>query len=741
MTTNHSSDHRVDPEIYESAERDDSSWGLSRRDFIEVLGAGLLITVTGEMALAQSRGGRGGRGGGGRGGFGGRGPANIAARLHIDRDGAITVMTGKVEVGQGSRAELTQAAAEELRLDPARIRLIMSDTALTPDDGTTAGSGSTPRTVPSIRSGAAAARELLLDLASQRWKVDRATLQVRDGAIAHEATQRRITYAELAQAEDFAKTLAQPVPGNVAVTPVKEWKVLGTSLPRPNRRDIVTGAHRYPSDIVRPGMLHGKILRPPAFGATLVSIDLVPAQTMAGVAVMRDGSLVGCVARTSLEAQRAVEALAKTAKWQTKPQQVSSKDLFAHFRKSAGGSLGGGLEADLAGAKKVLHESFEVAYIQHAPMEPRAAVAEWEGDKLTVWTGTQGPFGVRSELAAALGVPAEKVRVIVPDTGGGFGGKHTGEAAVEAARLARAAGHPVSLRWSREEEFTWAYFRPAALIEIRAGLDAAGSLVVWDFITVNAGGSGINSPYAIAKSRSRAVGSDSPLRQGSYRALAATANHFARESFMDELAHAAQADPLAFRLAHLKNERLRAVLEKAAKEFGWADRRRQAIAGAPGLGKGSIPGARVAGVGLACGTEKGSYVATCAEVQVDRDTGDVQVRRVCQAFECGTVLNPANLTAQNQGCVIMGLGGALMEEIRFHDGRILNPRFATYAVPRFKDVPQIDIHLLDRKDLPPAGAGETPIVGIAPAVANAVFHATGVRVRSMPIHGKELKQV
>ncbi len=306
-----------------------------------------------------------------------------------------------------------------------------------------------------------------------------------------------------------------------------------------------------------------------------------------------------------------------------------------------------------------------------------------------------------------------------------FGGKHSGEAAVEAARLARAAGHPVSLRWSREEEFTWAYFRPAALIEIRAGLDAAGSLVAWDFNNVNAGGSGIESPYTIVKNRSRSVRADAPLRQGSYRALAATANHFARESFMDELAHAAQADPLAFRLAHLKNERLRAVLEKAAKEFGWADRRRQPAANT--------------GVGLACGTEKGSYVATCAEVVVDRSNGEIQVRRVCQAFECGTVLNPANLIAQNQGCVIMGLGGALMEEIRFHDGRILNPRFSTYAVPRFKDVPQIDVHLVDRKDFAPAGAGETPIVGIAPAVANAVFHATGVRVRSMPIHGKELK--
>ena len=369
--------------------------------------------------------------------------------------------------------------------------------------------------------------------------------------------------------------------------------------------------------------------------------------------------------------------------------QVASKDLFTHLRTRRRDLAGRALEADLARAKKALHESYEIAYIQHAPMEPRAAVAEWDGNKLTVWTGSQNPSGVRGELATALGVSSENVRVIVPDTGGGFGGKHTGEAAVEAARLARAAKRPVSLRWTRVEEFTWAYFRPAALIETRAGLDAAGTLAVWDFITVNAGNSGMETPYTIAKNRTRSVRADAPLRQGSYRALAATANHFARESFMDELAHAAGADPLAFRLAHLKNDRLRAVLEKAAKEFGWADRRKQPAANT--------------GVGLACGTEKGSYVATCAEIAVDRSTGDIQVRRVCQAFECGAVLNPGNLTAQNQGAIVMGLGGALMEEVRFRDGKILNPRFSTYHVPRFQDVPQIDVHLVNRRTLRPPG--------------------------------------
>jgi CO/xanthine dehydrogenase Mo-binding subunit len=728
MTTLLAPDHRIDPQIYEPDEQPASPGAFTRRDFVQVLGAGLLITVTGEVAVAQRRGGRGG----GRG-FGGRGPANVAARLHIDADGTITVMTGKVEVGQGSRAEITQAAAEELRLAPARVRLIMADTAQVPDDGMTAGSGSTPRTVPSVRSGAAAARELLVDLAAARWKVDRAALRVKDGAILHEATSRTITYGELARADDFAKTLARPISGTVAVARVGEWKVLGTSVLRPNCRDIATGAHPYPSDIIRPGMLHGKILRPPSYGATLASIDLEAARAMPGVAVMREGNLIGCAASTSLAAQRAVEALAATAKWETKPH-VSSKDLFTHLRNTAQGSLAAALADDLAKAKTVLHESYNVAYIQHAPMEPRAAVAEWNGDKLTVWTGSQNPFGVRGEVASALGVSGNNVRVIVPDTGGGFGGKHTGEAAIEAARLARAAGKPVSLRWTREEEFTWAYFRPAALIEVHAGLATTGAIVAWDFVNINAGGSAVESPYNF-KSRSHSIRADAPLRQGSYRALAATGNVFARESFMDELAHAAGADPLAFRLRHLNEGRLRIVLEKAAKEFGWADRRRPSpVAPLP-----KSEGSNV-GVGLACGTDKGSYVATCAEVAVDRDIGTIEVRRVCQAFDCGAVVNPGNLVAQNQGGIVMGLGGALMEEVRFHNGTVTNPHFASYPVPRFKDVPQIDVHLVNRPDLASAGAGETPIVGIAPAVANAVFHATGVRVRSMPLRDKALKK-
>jgi len=374
---------------------------------------------------------------------------------------------------------------------------------------------------------------------------------------------------------------------------------------------------------------------------------------------------------------------------------------------------------ELAAAKQVLKQTYHVAYVQHSPLEPRAAVAEWADDKVTVWTGTQNPFGCHSELVRAFHLPEGSVRLIVPDFGAGFGGKHTGECGIEAARLARAARRPVSLRWTRKEEFTWAYFRPAAVIQIEGSLNPQGRLTSWHFINVNSGGAAIQTPYQAGKSRSRFVGSRPPLRQGSYRALAATANNFAREAFMDELAAAAGADPRDFRLAHLENPRLRAVLETAAERFGW----RECVAK-------KNPNS---GVGLACGTEKGSYVAGCAEIAIDPADKAISVKRVCEVFECGPILNPENLLSQVQGAIVMGLGPALREQIDFENGEILNPSFRQYRAPRFSDLPQLDIHLLNRPDLDPVGAGETPIMVIAPAIANAVFHATGLRVRAMPI--------
>ena len=705
-----------DPNYVESVDLVDYDFrtDLTRRGFLQFLGAGLLIAVSIDPAEGQQVPAPQKKAGGGNRG----GPAYLAARVHIGKDGSLTVMTGKVECGQGARAELTQAAAEELRVGADRVRLIMADTGLVPDDGGTYGSMSTPSTVPAIRRGCAAAREMLAGLAARRWGVEGKAVEVRDGKAVDPASKRTVTYADLASDEDAAKSFAAAIPSTVELTPVAKWEVLGTSVRRPNARDIVTGSHQYPSDIAPPGLLHGKVLRRPSFGAKLVSVDLGPARAMDGVVVVQDKDFVGVAAPSAFLAEQALETIADTAKWETAPHP-SSNELYDYLRQNARGVPANQQADEVAKAPRSLRQSYHVAYVQHCPMEPRAALAEWEGGKLTVRTGSQVPFGVRGELMQAFGLPADRVRVIVPDFGGGFGGKHSGECAVEAARLAKEAGKPVRLVWTRAEEFTWAQFRPAGVIDAEASLDASGQLTSWYYLNINSGQQEVRTPYKVGKEQSGYVPSTPPLRHGSYRALAATANTFGRECFMDELAALAGSDPLGFRLAHLEAGRLRDVLREAARRFDWASR----------SGK-KEPGV---GVGLACGTDKGSFVAACVEVAVDREKGTIAVRHVCQAYECGKILNPSNLLNQVKGGLIMGIGPALFEESRFEKGAMLNASFGGYRVPRFADVPRIDIHLLDRPDLPSVGAGETPVIAVAPAIANAVFAATGIRVRSMPI--------
>ncbi len=717
----------LEPDRFELSEAPPYRFAWTRRGFLGSLGAGFVVAA----AIDPARGEASEKDD--------LGPM-IGARLHVGEDGIVTVFSSKVEVGQGSRTQLGQAAAEELRLPLERVRLVLADTDRVPDDGGTFGSRTTGYTVPDVRKAAAAAREVLIDLAARKWSLvdpDAGRVVARDGDIVDLETGRRFTLGDLARDSDVDGAFAARIPEDVELTPVADWKVLGKAALKPTSRDVATGAHRYPSDIVRPGMLRGAVLRPPSYGARLLAVDESAARGE-GVVVARDGDFVGCAAPTSFDARLAVEALSRTAKW-SESSHPATGDLFRYLKANVDAEAearpqwnrekGSPDEALARGAKKV-EAAYEVSYIQHAPMEPRAAMAEWSESGLTVWTGTQRPHGVRDELMSAFELPEDKVRVIVPDTGGGFGGKHTGEAAVEAAKLARAAGRPVSLRWTREEEFTWAYFRPAALIEARAGIDASGSISGWDFTCYNAGTAALQSPYDLADVRERYVPVRAPLRQGSYRALAATANTFARESFMEELAFAAGIDPLEFRLAHLKEPRLRDVLVKAAERFRYQER----IQELP-----SKNGKR--GIGLACGTEKGSYVAACVAVKIDPARGKVVVEEIVEAYECGAIQNPGNLRAQVEGGIIMGLGGALKEEIRFENGRVTNPRFSMYQVPRTRDLVPMDVILVDRPDLPSVGSGETPIIAIAPAIAAAVFHATGIRIRTMPIRSDALRSV
>jgi CO/xanthine dehydrogenase Mo-binding subunit len=476
----------------------------------------------------------------------------------------------------------------------------MGDTSLVPYDMGTFGSRTTPTMGPELRTMAVAARQMLIETAAARWNADAATLIGADGKVCDPKTQRKLSYGELTHGENLVKIVSS----DEALTPASVWKIAGTPVPKAQGRDFVTGKHVYPSDVVRPGMLFGAVLRPDGFNAKMQSIDTSAAEKLPGVQVVRDGDFTGVVATDQIAAQHAIRAI--EAKWDV-PAQPSNRELFEVLKKGSGdGSaerpqhVAGSVAQAMDAADVKVEEQYTVQYIAHAPLESRAAVAEWSGDKLTVWTGTQRPFGVQGELAQAFNIPEANVRVIQPDMGSGYGGKHTSEAAVEAARLAKAAGKPVKLEWTRREEFTWAYFRPAGLIEIRAGVRRDGTLLAWEFHNYNSGNAGIGTPYNVPNQIIQYHPVDSPLRQGSYRSLAAAANHFARESAMDSLAHGAGMDPLEFRLKNLSDPRLIAVFKTAAERFGW----------------GSTKSTPERGFGIAGGTDKGGYVATCAEVAV-----------------------------------------------------------------------------------------------------------------------------
>jgi len=694
----------VDVERYELFESSRYHFDVDRRGFVKTFGTGLLVLLVAAKSAAQESGQRGGRG------FDTPMPSDVGAWLHIGEDGAVTVFTGKTEVGQNIRTSLTQAVAEEIGAPAGSIALVMADTARTPFDVGTFGSRTTPTMNLQLRKVGAAARNVLVDRAAARWSVPRTAVTVADGRVRRSGSSESLGFGDLVKGSPLVAAVSDAAPPK----PAAQWTVAGRALPKVDARDMVTGHHRYTSDIRRDGMLHARIVRPPAYGATLAGVNTSAAAAMPGTTVVRDGSFLGVAAPTPAAAAAAAAAI--RAEWTPGPgasAQTLFTDLKTKLESPARGqapAASGSIDEALARSAVKVEAQYRIAYIAHAPLAPRAAVAEWDGDRLTVWTGTQRPFAVPHELADALHMPIERVRVIVPDTGSAYGGKHTGDAAIEAARLARAARKPVKLVWTRAEEFAWAYFRPAGVIDIRAGAGRDGLLIAWEFHNYNSGGAGLATPYAVASQDVVFHPSQSPLRQGSYRGLAATANHFARESHMDDLARAAGIDPLAFRVKNLKDERLIDVLHAAAEKFGWKGGR---------------------GEGIACGVEKGGYTAACAAVDVDG--ADVRLRRLVVAFECGAIVNPNGLESQVSGAAAQGLGGALFEAIDFADGRLVNGRFAAYRVPRFADVPPIDVVLVDRRELPSSGAGETPIVGVAPAIGNAIFSAIGMRLRALPM--------
>ena len=704
----------LEPERYEFRAMPMHQFALGRRDFFRIFGAGLAVFAVAKEVLAMQETAPGPHG------FHPEElPKEIGAWLHIGEDGTVTGFAGKAEIGQNVRTALAQTIADELGVAFASVRMVLADTALTPFDAGTFGSRTTPTVTPQLRKVAAAARDLLVAKAAKQWNVPVDKLVAGDGKVSDPASGKSLLYAELAR-EDIG---AQKPPAEDPIKPASQWTIAGKPVPKVDAREYVTGGHRYTTDLRPEGMLYGKILRPPSFGAALISYDDSSVKALKDIVLVRDGDFVGAAAPTVAAAEAALAAL--RVQWKEVPQ-ISDQEIFSYLKKNAQPSkeprfrqAKGSVEEGLAAAAHKLDASYTVAYIAHAPLEPRAAVAQWIGGKLTVWMGTQRPFAVRDDLADIFHVPEKNVRVIVPDTGSAYGGKHTSDAGLEAARLARAAGgRSVKLVWTREEEFTWAYFRPAGVIEVKGGIAGDGKLTAWEFHNYHSGMSGIDTPYVVANQVTEYHQVPLVLRSGSYRGLAATANHFARETHMDSLAHGAVMDPLEFRLKNLADPRMRVVLEAGAKAFGWPRQKTE----------------EGQGFGIAAGSEKGSYVATFAEVFVDRKKKSVTVKKLLEVFECGAIVNPDGLRNQVVGAVIQGLGGALFESIQFENGRISNAHFSSYRVPRFKDVPEIEAILLDRKDIPSAGAGETPIMAIAPAIGNAFHDATKVRLTKLPLH-------
>lgn len=636
----------------------------------------------------------------------------IAAWIHINEAGRIVVYTGKVEVGQNIRTSLTQIVAEELRVSVTDIDMVMGDTSLVPYDRGTFGSLTTPNMSPILRKAAASLREVLVELAASQWKVSASSLRAEGGKVIQASSRKSVAYQQLT----LGKKILKPLNDKAVLTPPEKWKIAGQSVQKINGRDFITGKHQYTSDLVLPGMLYGKILRAPAYGASLVSADTQKAKAITGVTIVQEGDFIGVVSNDSQSAESALWEI--KAEWKTTPQP-SRVAVFTYLKEKASSARTENSKGDVdkvfAASKEVLSQTFHVNYIAHAPLEPRAAVAQWEGDKLTVWIGTQRPFGVQEELERHFRMSKENVRVIMPDTGSGYGGKHTGETAIEAARLSKAVGKPVKVVWTREEEFKWAYFRPAGVIDVKSVVDATGSVTAWEFHNYNSGAAGIQIPYEIENQKIQFHPVDSPLRQGSYRALAATANVFARECQMNDMAVSRNMDPVAFRIKHLKDDRLIKVLETTANTFGWTK-----------------PKQKGRGYGIACGFEKGGYTALAVEVEV-ASSGAVNVLRIVSAFECGKIINPRHLRSQVIGCILQGLGGALFELVDFKDGKIINPSFANYRVPRFSDIPPIEIILIDRPDIRSTGAGEAPIVGIAPAIRNAIYDASGKKLNNLPL--------
>ena len=696
-----------------------SGLSLDRRDFIKLMSGGILVLFSLDA----------------RDLFGQREqnyPTDVNAYLKIGEDGRVTLFSGKIEMGQDVATSLAQMAADELGASLDSINVVMGDTDLCPFDEGTWGSFSIRFFGPAVRNAAAEGKAILLSLASEQLKAPVEQLTVENGVIFVTTDKaRRLTFAQLAG----GRKITHKLDAKVSTKAVSEYTVMGKPAKRIDAVEKVTGQAKFTADIREPGMLYARILRPPAHGARLINVDTSAAKKISDVIVIDQGvdeeRLIAVLHQDPEMAEKAFTAI--KANFETPKPEVDNASIFDHLFKVASTSQDMESKGDLAagekGAASVFEHEYRAAYGAHAPIETHTALAKVENGKVTVWISTQAPFTHRQQIAETLGYAPETIRVITPYVGGGFGGKSSAPQAVEAVRLAKIAGKPVQVAYSRAEEFYSDIYRPAGLVKIKSGINSAGKLCLWNYNVYSSGGRATEQFYDVPNNLIRAHGGRGihPFATGPWRAPGANVNVFARESQIDIMAAKAKMDPLEFRLNNLNDAahpRMRVVLQAAADQFGW----KKAVA----------PSGR--GYGIACGIDSESYVAEIAEVAVNKATGVVTVKRVVCAQDMGFVINPEGAKSQIEGCIMMSLGYTLSEDINFKGGEILTNNFDTYELPRFSQLPQIETVLVKNDQLSPKGGGEPAIIALGGAVANAIFDATGARLFEFPMTPQQVKQ-
>jgi isoquinoline 1-oxidoreductase len=686
----------------------DKPVSVDRRDFLKKLGGGIIIIFSiGEMGILNACKTKEENGG-----------EDFNAYLRIKEDGRVDCYTGKIEMGQGVITSIAQVLAEELDISIDQVDMVMGDTELCPYDAGTWGSMTTRFFDPVLRAAAAEARGVLLELAAEHLDVKKDQLEARDGMISVAGDpQKNVTYATLTEGKKIVKKLS----GEADPKSPGEFKLIGTSIKSIDAEVKVRGEAIYAGDIRLPGMKYARIKRPPAHGSRLVSMDGSALAEIEGAELFQEEDFIFVLHD---DPEMAGQALARVkAEWEVPESKANDQTIFDYIKQNATDSEvfeeGGSLEEGRAQSDIVVEKEYYDGYKAHATIETHTATAEFKDGKLTMWASSQTPFGTRQAISERFNLPLDQVHLKQIFIGGGFGGKIYNEQAIEAARIAILSNEPVQLIWTRDEEFMYDMFRPAAVMKTVSGVDANGKMTLWEFDIYCAGSRGCNLFYDIPNNRSRTFDKDGlhPFGTGAWRAPGNNTTTFARESQIDITAHEAGIDPIEFRLNHIKEPRLKRTLELAAETFGWE----------PGV----TPSGR--GFGVTLGFDAGTYVAIIAQVEVDKTTGNIQPVRIVCAQDMGQVVNPHGATVQTEGGITMGLGYALSEDVEFDWGKVNTSNFDTYEITRFAVTPRIECVFIDDMNAKPEGGGEPAIICVGGAIANAVFDACGARVLQMPI--------